>query len=80
MNQERLADLIERPEVQQMILKGYEGGYSLGITRNPNDGSGLAIRVRVEGGHALGIPSRIVLEGESIPIIANTGFKVPVPL
>lgn len=80
MNQEHLTDLIERPEVQQMILQDYEGGYSLGITLNPQNRSQMAIRVRVEGEDVTKIPSHITLEGETIPIIVNTNFKVPVPL
>ncbi len=79
MNQDRLADLIERPEVQQRILNDYEGGYALGITLNPQDRSEMAIRVRVEGKDA-NIPSHITLDGETIPIIVNSDFKVPEPL
>lgn len=79
MNQDRLADLIERPEVQNMILNDYEGGYSLGVTLNPANRSQMAIRVRVEGEDA-SIPSQITLEGETIPIIVNRNFKIPEPL
>jgi hypothetical protein len=79
MNQDRLADLIERPEVQQKILNDYEGGYSLGITLDPRNRSRMAIRVRVEDEDA-NIPSQITLEGETIPIIVNSNFKVPEPL
>lgn len=80
MDQDRLASLIERPDVQQMILNDYEGGYSLGITSNPQNHSEMAIRVRIEGEEAAVIPSQITLEGESIPIIVNTNFKIPEPL
>jgi hypothetical protein len=79
MNQDRLADLIERPEVQQRILNDYDGGYSLGITLNPQNKSEMAIRVRVEGEDA-DIPSHITLDGETIPIIVHGNFKVPEPL
>jgi hypothetical protein len=79
MNQDRLADLIERPEVQQKILNDYEGGYSLGITLDPKNRARMAIRVRVEG-EDVNIPSHITLEGESIPIIVHSNFKVPEPL
>ena len=79
MDQDRLADLIERPEVQQRILNDYEGGYSLGITLNPRNRSEMAIRVRVEGDD-VHIPSQITLDGETIPIIVSSNFKVPEPL
>lgn len=80
MNQEHLASLIERPEVQQRIFKDYEGGYSLGITLNPQNRSQMAIRIRIQGEEAVHIPSQIILDGETIPIIVNTNFQIPEPL
>jgi hypothetical protein len=80
MNEDRLTDLIERPDVQKRILKDYTGGFSLGITLNPENRSEIAIRVRVEGEGSPAIPSQITLDGDTIPIIVNTNFKLPVPL
>lgn len=80
MEQDRLADLIEKPEVQKKILRNYRGGYSLGITLNPENRSEVAIRVRVEGEEKPDIPSQITLDGDTVPIVVNTNFKVPVPL
>jgi hypothetical protein len=80
MNEDRLATLIEKPEIQQRILGDYDGGYSLGLTVHPEKNDEIAIRVRVEGQSACDIPSEIVLDGEAIPVIVNTGFRVPQPL
>lgn len=80
MDEDRLATLIEKPEVQQRILGDYAGGYSLGLTSHPSGDGDLAIRVRIESQDADRIPSEVVLDGEAIPVIVNTGFKVPVPL
>lgn len=80
MDQNRLATLIEKPEVQQKILGDYDGGYSLGLTSHPTDKEKLAIRVRVEGDDASEIPQQIVLDGESVPVIVTANFKVPQPL
>lgn len=80
MDEDRLATLIERPEVQQRILGEYAGGYSLGLTANPSSEGDLAIRVRIESQDAGQIPSEVVLDGEAVPVIVNTGFKVPEPL
>ncbi len=79
MDQNRLTALIEKPEVQRRILRGYQGGYSLGLTQNPKKKSDLAIRVRIESEDASTIPSEIVLEGEAVPILVSTHFKVPHP-
>jgi hypothetical protein len=38
----------------------------------------LAIRVRIDGQESVGIPSQVVLEGEPIPIIVDTNFKLQI--
>lgn len=80
MDQDRLAALISQPEVQRMILNDYQGSYSIGLTLNPDNRRELAIRVRIEGDDTSGIPSQIVLEGETIPVIVTPDFKKPEPL
>jgi hypothetical protein len=80
MTQNHLVELIKRPEVQQMILRDYEGAYSIGLTLNPANRGEIAVRVRVEGDKANEIPSQVVLEGEAIPVIVNTDFQAPAPL
>jgi hypothetical protein len=80
MDQNRLATLLEKPEIQRRILRDYHGGYSLGLTRHPHKKQALAIRVRVESEDASYFPAEIVLDGEPVPIIVSTSFKLPVPL
>lgn len=81
MNIQRLAHLIQRPEVHRRILAGYAGSsYSIGVTPSPSDSARPAIRVRIEGSERGGIPSEIELDGEIIPVIVNTRFVPPVPL
>ena len=80
MNQDHLVELIKQPEVQRMILRDYEGAYSIGLTLNPANRNEIAVRVRVEGDNAEEIPTQIVLEGEAIPVIVNTDFQAPAPL
>jgi hypothetical protein len=80
MDQDRLATLIEKPEVQQRIFGDYDGGYSLGLTSHPTDKEKMAIRVRVEGEDVGDIPRQIVLDGEAVPVIVTANFKVPQPL
>ena len=79
MDADRLADLIERPEIQRQVLQEYEGGYSIGLTANPLNPAELAIRVRIEAPDAAQIPKHLVLDGETIPILVHTGFKLPEP-
>ena len=83
MNQDRYATLIEyieQREVQREILGSYEGGYSLGLTANPENRDELAIRVRIEGEDASSISHQITLNGYTIPIIVDTNFERPKPL
>lgn len=77
MDPNRLATLLEKPEVQKSILRGYQGGYSLGLTQNPAKRQELAIRLRIESEDTSPIPSEIVLDGEAVPIVVSPGFRVP---
>jgi hypothetical protein len=79
VEQERLACLLEQPEVQQRILGDYNGAYALGLVPSSDPGK-VAIRVRIEGTDPSVIPNQVDLEGETVPILVHTGFKAPVPL
>ena len=79
MNEERLAALIERPDVQQKLLRNYDGDYSIGVTLDPRNKSKIAIRVRVAGRSTKNIPAQIEIDGETIPVVVSPNFKVPVP-
>jgi hypothetical protein len=75
MNYQQLATFIEKSEIHQKILGDYKGAYSLGVTLNPE--RQLTIRVRVEADDVSKFPRSILVNGEVIPIIVNTGFKPP---
>ena len=77
MNVQRLADLIEGPELHRTLLGEYDGTYSIGVTTNPADSSRPAIRVRVEDAEDLRIPSEIVLDGEPVRVLVQTRFVPP---
>ncbi len=61
MKRQRLAALLERPEVQQMLLGSYDGGYSVGLTKDPDNAEHFAIRVRIEGEPGEAMPSQVAL-------------------
>lgn len=77
MTQERLTTLISRPDTQRRILRGYRGAYALGLTTAPGRRGEIAIRVRIEGDDPSNIASSVVLDGRSVPVIVNTGFRAP---
>ncbi len=80
MDADRLASLLEQPAVQRQILKQYEGGYSIGVIASPANPAGLAIRVRIESQDDSQIARHLVVDGETIPVLVHTGFKLPKPL
>lgn len=80
LSEDRLATLIERPEVQRRILGDYSGSFSLGLTLNPSDRSEVVIRIRIEDDDPGKIPSHILLDGERVPVIVNTNFRAPTRL
>ncbi len=80
MQQARLLDLLKKPEVQRNILGDYRGGYSLGLTLNPENRNQLAIRLRIEADDRWDFPDEIEVDGERIPLIVNPNFQMPTPL
>ena len=80
MKQDKLIELIEQPWVHREVLGDYEGGYSLGVTLNPDNREELAIRVRIQRDDDRGIRRQVTLDGETVPVIVNPGFKLPEPL
>src|SRR5262245_8460626 len=75
MDQRRLTELIETPDVHRRLLAGYQGPYALGITQDPHDGSRLALRLRIETEKPPAIPHEIFLDGEAVPIVVDTRFR-----
>lgn len=80
MDQRRLTELIETPDVHRRLLGGYKGSYALGITQDPDDKSRLALRLRIEAEGPPAIPNEIVLDGEAVLVVVDTPFRGPVPL
>jgi len=79
MTEDRLADLVKRPDVQRRILRQFDGDYSLGLTLHPYDPKRLAIEVQIEGSDRSDIAKTVVLDGEAVPVVVNY-FEVPEPL
>lgn len=79
MKEERLAALIEQADVQQKILRDYDGDYSIGVTLDPHNKSKIAIRVRIVGQNTKEISEQIEIDGEKIPVVVSPNFKVPKP-
>jgi hypothetical protein len=80
MDANRLATLIQQPQIQRVLLGNYQGAYSLGVTTNPGNPDEVAIRLRIEGTDTSGIPEQITLDGVSVPVLVSPRFAVPVPL
>jgi hypothetical protein len=79
MGPEELADMLDRPDVHRKILGGYQGPYSLGVTRSldPRDGFGFLLRVTDQD---LSRFDHIInIDGKDVPVIVKGGFKPPDP-
>ena len=74
-----LRTYLDRPEVHRWILAGYDGPYSLGIGADPRL-TGPVLILRVVATTKRIFPNTIKLEGEVVPIVVKTDFKVPSPL
>lgn len=74
MQDQQLAAALRRPEVHREVLGNYRGAYSLGITRVNGR---AALLLRVEDGMPERVPSEIMVDGESVPVIVYGNFQAP---
>ena len=81
MDVNRLAQLIEDPEVHRRVLGQYRGPYALGVTQLPSDrGNDAALSLSVEGKDSDQFPAEIEVDGERVPVVVNPRWTVPQPL
>ncbi len=72
----RLAEIINRPDFQRLVLGAYEGAYSLGVTRLRGSSEQVLV-LEVEMKNPTGFPKEIIYEGRIIPLIVNGSFRRP---
>ena len=77
MNTEILSSAICQPDTLSKILLGYDGVFSIGIRRDKEE---LVIHVRIEGDDPSVIAKEVDIDGETVRVMTNTGFKLPTPL
>ena len=80
LNQDQVADLVERPDFLRGLLGDYSGAYSLGVGSEPEDPSQPAILLYVEGARPGNIPDSVKIGKDSLRVITKSGFIPPKPL
>jgi hypothetical protein len=80
VDQNRLSAYVEKSEVHRMIIGSYQGSYSLGVAKDPENPDQLIIKVSIVGKDTMDIPQQVVLDGELIPILVDTNWQAPLPL
>jgi len=76
---ERLAEHIQKAEVQRRILGSYSGPYSLGVTADPEDAQQPAISVRVAATDTSSIPKTVTVDGQEVKVVSHPDFTAPKP-
>jgi hypothetical protein len=79
MNTDRLAQHLQQPDIQRMILGAYSGPFSLGVTADPKHAGQPAISVRIAGNDTSLIPDNITLDDQDVAVIARPNFNAPTP-
>jgi hypothetical protein len=79
VDRDGLAEYLYRPEAQDDILGGYEGGYALSLTEDPKNPEHVAILVRIEGSRTGDIAKYIWWGKQKISVIPSPNFEVPWP-
>lgn len=81
MKAERLAQLIERPEVQRLVTADRVERFSIGVRAATADPDAASIVVRVPDEEAaVHVPESVELDGETIAIATRLGYRTPKPL
>jgi hypothetical protein len=81
MDVNRLAELIQDPDVHRRVLGQYRGPYSLGVTQvSGGQSNDAALSLSVEGKDSDQFPSHIEIAGERVPVVVNPRWTVPRPL
>ena len=70
-----LSDIVQMPEVHELLIGNYKGAYSVGITQSP-EGEEVVL-LRVEDEFPLGFVNEINFQGETIPVIVRGSFRRP---
>ena len=79
MDEDFLKRVVRRAEVRRALLDKVEGGYSLGVARDPEGGADLVLLLRVEGERARE-RRELVVEGRKVPVVIEGGHGPVVPL
>jgi hypothetical protein len=80
MDVQRLALLLEQPQIHQRLVGGFNRPYTLGLGTDPEEPSRHALILRVEGDEAPDVPSQIELGGEAVKVVTRTRLKPIKPL
>ena len=78
MKVERLAKLVERPDLHRRVLGDYKGAYALGVTQLPH-ANHAALSLSVESGKVGDFPQEVELDRERVPIVVQTEWTAPRP-
>lgn len=72
----QLADVINQPEFQRLVLGEYRGAYSLGVG-TLRGGSKQALVLEVEMKDLSGFPNQVSYQDQTIPLIVYDSFRIP---
>lgn len=79
MDEQELRRAMGKDSVRRALLEELEGGYSLGVARDPEGGADLVLLLRVEGERARE-RRELVVEGRKVPVVIEGGDRPVVPL
>jgi hypothetical protein len=74
-----LTDLLTNAEFLRRVLDGYQGPYSIGVTRAPNTQEGYAFLLQIQGPTPRRRLRYIEFQDQTIPVFVKGGLRVPVP-
>ena len=70
-------ELAKHPDVRRQIVGDAPGDYSIGVTKRPGGGDGLAFHVVGTGGAPRAVPPSVEIDGLTIPVVVAGGCDEP---
>jgi len=80
MRPEQLSSVLQKADVHRQLLGDYDGPYSLGVGRDPEDPSAPAIVLHVQDAPSVNPPTHLDIGSERVRVIIRRGFVAPRPL
>lgn len=74
---EELGNHLEKPEVVELVLAGFKGYHCIGVIKDPENITQLAVYLGVQGADGIEFPSHLEYQDRQVRIVVDLGWTIP---